>query len=162
MLIRVGYELIFDVPAPVPMLLMLDLVPEREASVRRFGGMRIEPFAPTDRFIDRFGNRCTRIVAPAGQLRIWDDLVVEDSGWPDPVAPEARQIPSSNSPSTSWSTCWAAAIARSTGSPTSPGTSSATSSGGWARVQAVCDWVHDQRPVRLPLRPPHQDGLRRL
>src|SRR4051812_27927058 len=44
MLIRVGYELLFDVPAPVPMLLMLDLHPDRESTVRRFGGMRIEPF----------------------------------------------------------------------------------------------------------------------
>src|SRR5205823_4183662 len=93
MLIRVGYELIFDVPAPAPMLLMLDLDPARGPSVRRAGGMRIEPVLPVDRFLDHWGNRCARIVAPAGRLRIWDDLIVADDGLPDVVAPAAQQHP---------------------------------------------------------------------
>ena len=61
------------------------------------------------------------------------------SGRPGARAGPVEQLPDR----ASWSTCSAAAIARSTGSPTSPGTSSAASPGGWARVQAVCDWVHD-------------------
>ena len=73
MLIQIGYEMIFEVPAPAPMMLMLALRPEREATVRRPGGMRIEPEVPVDWFLDGFGNRCARIVAPAGMLRIWDD-----------------------------------------------------------------------------------------
>src|SRR4051794_5890499 len=93
MLIRIGYELVFDIPAPVPMLLMLDLVPERDATVRRPGGTMLEPHVPMDRYRDGFGNRCARIVAPAGRLRIWDDLIVEDDGRPDPVSPQARQHP---------------------------------------------------------------------
>jgi transglutaminase-like putative cysteine protease len=143
MLIRVGYEFVFEVPAPTPMLLMLDLDPPREATVRRFGGMRLEPFVPVDRFYDRFGNRCTRIVAPAGQFRIWDDLIVEDSGIPEPIMPGARQIPVEELPydvlvfllgsrycevdrlsEFAWQTFGAVP-------------------GGWARVQAICDWVHN-------------------
>jgi len=142
MLIRVGYEFVFDVPAPTPMLLMLDLDPPRLSTVRRPGGTRIEPFVPADAFYDRFGNRCMRVVAPAGQLRIWDDLVVEDGGWPEPVAPGARQIPIEELPydvlvfllgsrycevdrlsDFAWNTFGGV-------------------SGGWARVQAICDWVH--------------------
>jgi hypothetical protein len=41
-----------------------------------------------------------------------------------------------------WSTCWAAATARPTCCPTSPGTCSANGPTGWARVQAICDFVH--------------------
>jgi transglutaminase-like putative cysteine protease len=143
MLIRVGYELIFGVPSPTPMLLMLDLDPAREATVRRPGGIRLEPSVPADRFLDRFGNRCTRIVAPAGQLRIWDDLIVEDDGRPDPVVPGAQSTPVEELPTdvlvyllgsrycevdrlsdTAWNLFGGVA-------------------GGCARVQAVCDWVHN-------------------
>src|SRR4051794_24536513 len=93
MLIRIGYEMIFEVPAPAPMVLMLALRPEREATVRRAGGMRVEPEVPVDWFTDVFGNRCARIVAPAGKVRIWDDVIVEDSGLPDDVATGAAQDP---------------------------------------------------------------------
>jgi transglutaminase-like putative cysteine protease len=143
MLIRVGYELIFDVPAPVPMLLLLDLLPERETTIRRYGGMRIEPAVWVDRFLDRFNNRCTRIVAPPGRLRIWDDLIVEDDGQPDPVAPWARQHPVEELPvdvliyllgSRYCEVDRLTEIAWNLFGGTAPG---------WARVQAVCDWVHN-------------------
>src|SRR4051794_933134 len=92
MLIRIGYELVFDVPARCPMAALLALRPEREASVRRPGGMRVEPAVPVETYVDRFGNRAARLVAPPGRLRLWDDLIVEDDGRPDVVAPEARQV----------------------------------------------------------------------
>src|ERR671920_275902 len=93
MLIRIGFELIFDVPAPVPMLVMLATRPERDASVRRPGHLRVEPEVAVEEFRDGFGNRCGRLVAPAGRLRLWDDAVVFDDGRPDLVAPDAPQIP---------------------------------------------------------------------
>src|SRR5262249_29876890 len=92
MLIRLGYEIAFEVPAPAPMLLILSLRPEREASVRRAGGMRLEPEAPLAWFTDGVGNRCARVVAPAGTRRIWADLSVEDDGRPDEQAPAAAQL----------------------------------------------------------------------
>jgi transglutaminase-like putative cysteine protease len=142
MLIRVGYEFTFDVPAPLPMLLLLDLVPDRDMSVRRAGGMRIEPAVYQDRFFDRFGNRCTRILAPAGPLRIWDDLIVADDGWPDQLGFGAEQVPIVQLPyefliyllgsrycevdrltDIAWKLFGGVV-------------------GGWARVQAVCNWVY--------------------
>ena len=75
------------------MLLMLGLRPEREASIRRPGGLRVEPEAPVQWYTDGFGNRPARLLAPAGRLILRDDLIVEDDGQPDLVAPDARQIP---------------------------------------------------------------------
>jgi transglutaminase-like putative cysteine protease len=143
MLIRVGYELIFDVPAPAPMLLMLDLDPPREATVRRPGGMRLEPWVPTDRFLDHFGNRCTRIVAPAGQLRIWDDLVVEDSGYPEPIAPMARQHPVEELPYDVLIYLLGSRYCEVDQLSDIAWNLFGHTSGGWARVQAICDWVHE-------------------
>jgi transglutaminase-like putative cysteine protease len=143
MLIRVGYEFIFDVPAPSPMLLMLDLEPAREMTVRRPGGIQFQPYVPFEKFLDRSNNLCTRIVAPPGQLVIWDDLIVEDSGVPEPIPYGAQQIPVEELPydvlvyllgsrycevdrlsEIAWNLFG--------GIP-----------GGYARVQAICDWVHN-------------------
>jgi len=142
MLIRIGYEMAFDVPAPTSMLLALALRPERQADVRRPGGMRVEPDVPVRWFADGFGNRCARVVAPAGRFRIWDDLVVEDPGMPDEVAPDAPQLAVPDLPDdvlvyllgsrycevdrlldVAWGLFGSAPE-------------------GWGRVQAVCDWVH--------------------
>lgn len=142
MLIRVGFELVFDVPAPAPMLLVLGLRPERLQTVRRAGGLAIEPNIPAEEFIDGFGNACTRIVAPAGRLVLWDDQVVEDDGLPDVVALDAVQHPAEELPSDvlvyllSSRYCEVdrlTEVAWDLFGHTPPG---------WARVQAICDWVH--------------------
>ena len=78
MLIRIGFEMVFEVPAPAPMLLMLGLRPERESSIRRPGGLRVEPETPVEFYTDGFGNRSARLLAPAGRLILQDDLIVED------------------------------------------------------------------------------------
>jgi transglutaminase-like putative cysteine protease len=142
MLIKIGYEFVFQFQTPSLVLLMVALHPEREGSVRRHDGMIVEPYVPVDEFSDGFGNRCRRLFAPQGRLRISDDMVVEDSGQPDTVAPWARQHPPQELPpetlvymlgsrycevdrlsEVAWSLFG--------GTPE-----------GWARVQAVCDWVH--------------------
>jgi len=68
MLIRMGYELIFDIPAPVSMVLMLYTHPERGQDLRRPDRLTLEPAIPVEDFIDGFGNRCARINAPAGAV----------------------------------------------------------------------------------------------
>ena len=66
MLIRIGFEMVFEVPAPAPMLLMLGLRPEREASIRRPGGLRVEPEAPV-RVVHRRLRQPCRATAGAGR-----------------------------------------------------------------------------------------------
>jgi transglutaminase-like putative cysteine protease len=143
MLIRLGYEIAFDLPAPTPMLLMLHVHPSRFGSLREPDRVRVEPAVPVEEFTDAFGNRCGRLLAPAGALRLSNDTLVEDSGLPDPVCPDAEQHPVEELPpevlpfllasrycevdrltETAWGLFGQA--------PT-----------GWGRVQAVCDWVHD-------------------
>ena len=66
MLIRVGYDILFDVPAPSPMVLMLYLHPSRLQRPAPARSLRIEPDVPVDVFTDIFGNPCGRIVAAGG------------------------------------------------------------------------------------------------
>lgn len=147
MLIQIGYEMSFEVPAPAPMVLMLALRPEREASVRRSGGMRIEPEVPVDRFVDGFGNRCARIVAPAGKLRIWDDVIVEDSGLPDEVAPDAMQHPVEELPTDVLAYLLGSRYCEVDRLSDTAWRLFGNTPAGWGRVQAVCEWVH--RNVRF-------------
>lgn len=50
-----------------------------------------DPAVPATSYLDLFGNRCSRLVAPQGPLVLSSDAVVNDSGAPDVVAPAAVQ-----------------------------------------------------------------------
>ena len=84
MLIRIGFELVFDVPAAVPMMLMLHVRPEKVAVLRQREHLVLEPDVPVRHFTDAFGNHAARIMAPAGKLRLTYDNVAADSGEPEP------------------------------------------------------------------------------
>ncbi|HXU99718.1 MAG TPA: transglutaminase family protein, partial [Caulobacteraceae bacterium] len=87
--IRVGYDIVYDCPAPTPMFLLLSIRPERFADLVTDQIIRFEPAAPTHRFLDAFGNIAERLIAPAGPIRFRADFVVADSGEPDPVVWDA-------------------------------------------------------------------------
>ena len=50
-----------------------------------------EPALPTTQFHDAFGNICTRLIAPPGQIRFTTNALIADPGTPDPYAPDAIQ-----------------------------------------------------------------------
>jgi transglutaminase-like putative cysteine protease len=90
MLIRVGYDISFDVPTPTPMVLMLYLHPSRLQDQHHPECLRIEPDIPVDVYTDIYGNTCGRILAPPGTIRFINDAIIRDSGEPDPI-PEGKQ-----------------------------------------------------------------------
>ena len=98
MLIRVGYEITFDSPAPVPMVLLLYLHPSRETTVRKAERLMLQPSLPVSEYFDAFGNRCGRIYAPSGRIVISNDAIVEDNGLPDPQRRDAIQHAVQNLP----------------------------------------------------------------
>ena len=142
MLIRIGFEMVFEVPAPAPMLLMLGLRPERYATIRRPGGLRVEPEVPLEWYTDGFGNRPARLLAPAGRLILRDDLIVEDDGQPDPVAPEAKQLPVQELPPDVLVYLLSSRYCEVDRLSDTAWRFFAGTPEGWARVQAICDWVH--------------------
>ncbi len=91
MQIRVGFEMVYEFFARTPMVLMLNVHPSRAADIIEPDQLRIAPTLPLTRYLDEFGNVCTRLVAPAGELTISTDALIADSGLPDAVAPVARQ-----------------------------------------------------------------------
>ena len=142
MQIRVGFEMAYACPQPTPMLLVLNVHYSRASDLVRPDLVATTPAVPILAYRDLFGNWCSRIVAPAGRIVITTDAVLNDSGLPDVVDPRATQTAVEHLPeetlvyllgSRYCETDQLSDIAwqRFGAGPT-----------GWARVQAVCDFVH--------------------
>jgi transglutaminase-like putative cysteine protease len=91
MLIRIGYDIVFEYPTPTPVLAMLYIHPSRAGSLRRGESLVVDPQVRIDDYVDAFGNRCGRLVVPAGEIRFSNDAVIEDSGEPDREDSRAEQ-----------------------------------------------------------------------
>ena len=89
--LRIGYDMVYGCPQPVPMILMLNTHYSRASDVVVPDHVRTDPPLPLIAYRDGFGNWCTRIVAPAGDTRIFAEGVVRDTRLPDEVASDARQ-----------------------------------------------------------------------
>jgi transglutaminase-like putative cysteine protease len=83
MQIRIGYELVFAVPQPTAMQLMLYVHPDQAGALRHPEKIVVEPAVRVEDFVDGFGNRAARILAPVGSVRIRYDNVIDDPGCPD-------------------------------------------------------------------------------
>ena len=94
MLIRLGFDIQFDIPAPVPMVALFHVHNSRRADLREPDEPHLDPAVPIDEYEDTFGNVCTRFVAPAGIFQISHSTLIEDSGVPDPISSDACQVPS--------------------------------------------------------------------
>jgi transglutaminase-like putative cysteine protease len=143
MQIGVGYELIYELPQPTPMLLTVHIHHSRTADLVVPDHRVTVPAVPVTGYRDSFGNWITRIVAPAGQIRLSSHAIVNDTGRPDPIWPNATQLAVQDLPeetllyllgSRYCETDRLSEIAWSLFSATPPG---------WARVQAICDFVHN-------------------
>jgi transglutaminase-like putative cysteine protease len=142
-LIKVGYEIAFDSPQPAPMVLMLYLHPTRELTTRQPDRLEVIPRLPVIEYYDLYGNRCGRIVAPAGRVVFRNEALVEDCGLPDLQVPQAPQALVPDLPHETLLFLLASRycevdselkdLAWSLFGQTPPG---------WPRVQAICDFVH--------------------
>ncbi len=98
MQIRVGYEITYEFPQPTPMMLMLHIHYSRVSDIIVPDHLCTSPAVPITSYRDSFGNWASRIVAPAGQLRIFANGLVNDTGLHDAVVPDAEQHAVENLP----------------------------------------------------------------
>ncbi len=83
MFIRVGFEIAFIFPEPTSLVLMLSLHPSVDTRVKSPERLRVEPQVPLSSYSDIYGNRCSRVLVPAGRATFFNDAIVEDDGKPD-------------------------------------------------------------------------------
>ena len=142
MRIRVGYELLYDCPQPTPMILMLNVHHSRTSDIVTVDRMMTEPAVNVSGYHDGFGNWCSRIVAPAGRIRITTDAIVTDTGAHDPVVPAAVQHPVEALPSDTLVFLMGSRYCETDRLMADAWRLFGHTPPGWARVQAICDFVH--------------------
>jgi transglutaminase-like putative cysteine protease len=141
MRVRVGFELVVESSAPTA---TATIARPRDSSPNRLLGERrtLVPDVAIHTYRDDFGNEVWRWTAPAGELRVRYDALLETSPSPDPVLPDlvadpvetlpddmllytlpSRYCPSDLALGDAWRLF----------GDTAPG---------WERVQAICDWIH--------------------
>jgi transglutaminase-like putative cysteine protease len=143
MLIRVGYEIVFDLPAPIPMMALLYTHPDIASLLRQPDTLLTEPELTIHEFLDGFGNRCARFYAPAGRLRLTGDAIVEDDGLPNPVKPDAGQHSIQDLPDECLPFLLASRYCEVDRLGEAAWELFGAAPPGWGRVQAICDWVHN-------------------
>ncbi len=142
MQIRVGYELLYRFPQPTPMILVLGVHYSRVSDLIRPDHMLITPSVPITGYRDSFGNWCSRIVSPAGSLRITADALISDTGVPEAAAPWAQQHPVSALPEDSLTFLLGSRYCETDRLSEIAWSLFGHGPTGWARVQAICDFVH--------------------
>jgi transglutaminase-like putative cysteine protease len=143
MQIRVGYDLTYNCPRPTPMILTLSVHAARASDIVAPGAMCISPSTEIAGYEDSFGNWCSRFVAPAGAIRVFADAVVNDTGLPDAVVPQASQMPVEALPEGALQFLLASRYCETDLLSPIAWQLFGNSAPGWGRVQAICDFVHN-------------------
>ncbi|MBY5553101.1 transglutaminase family protein [Rhizobium leguminosarum] len=142
MLIRYGYEITLTCPQPTALVCLLSVHDDRAADIRIPETVFATPDVPTSTYRDLFGNRCLRLVAPAGDLTIWGDATIEDDGKLDRSLPGAREVPVSELPDDCLVYLMGSRYCETDRLSQIAWDMFGTVSPGWGRVQAICDFVH--------------------
>ena len=95
MLIKTEYDIQFHLNESTPMVALLHVHPFLEPQLRTQDNLKVEHIVPASEregtmqlmvedFLDGFGNRCSRFMAPAGAIRLSGTSIISASDEPDP------------------------------------------------------------------------------
>jgi transglutaminase-like putative cysteine protease len=144
MRIRAGYEISYDCPQPTPMILQVSVHPSRMPDLISWDGLQIDPLIPANTYHDSFGNFCHVIRAPAGRLTLSTDFLVQDSGEPDEVVPDAEQHPLEQLPVDALIFLLGSRYCETDRLLDTAWSLFGHIPKGWPLVQAICDYVHER------------------
>jgi transglutaminase-like putative cysteine protease len=143
LIIRAGYDIAFHCQQETPMVLMLSVHPSRQADLLSEHIVRLSNDIVSRDYVDSFGNVCTRLVAPPGLLEVRNQFLIRDGGLPDEVAPHARQLAVDELPDDTLRHLMGSRYCDTQKLSELAWSLFAGIEGGWQKVQAICDYVHD-------------------
>jgi transglutaminase-like putative cysteine protease len=143
MLIKLGFDIEFELRGPTPMVLMLFVHPARVADLRAPEKLRVEPQVIVSYYTDLFGNRCARLLGPPGNVRLSLETVIEDSGEPDRQSPGVIQHRIEDLPDETLAFLLPSRYCEVDKLTDAAWQLFGDTPPGWPRVQAICTWVHN-------------------
>lgn len=151
MLVQTEYDIQFQLFFPTAMVAMLSVYPSLEDDVRSGNELVVENVdgdtattVPSQWYLDSFGNRCTRFVAPPGRLKLTGTTTVARMDTADQINASAQQAAIADLPSEVLQFLLPSrycevdqftAIAHDLFGWMTPG---------WTRASAIRDWVHEK------------------
>jgi transglutaminase-like putative cysteine protease len=144
MRIRVGYEFIYSLPQPTPMILTVSIHYSRASDIVIPDYLTTDPPVPISAYRDVYGSWCSRIVAPPGRIRIKGTGEVRDTGIPDVVVPSAQQQAVRDLPEETLLFLLGSRYCETDLLSQVAWQLFGQSPRGWPLVQAICDYVHDR------------------
>ena len=139
---RIGCRLSYRLTQPTPLIAMLNVHYSRFGDLERADYLVTQPSVPLESYHDGFGNWCTRMVAPAGDFVLSTDGIFRDTGLPDPTAPYARQQAVQDLSSETLVYLLGSRYCDTDLLSEEAWRLFENTAPGWARVQAICDFVH--------------------
>jgi len=151
MLVKTEYDIQFQLAQPTAMVAMLHLHPSLESRVRSGNELVVEHVegevktkVPSQMYLDSFGNRCTRFVAPSGRVQLTGTSTVAvvdeaDQIYANTQQADVQDLPSEVLqfllPSRYCQVDQFGPIAQDLFGWMTPG---------WTRASAIRDWVHEK------------------
>ncbi len=142
MKLNVGFDIVYDCPKPTPMILMLSIHYSRVSDLLRPDALVINPPVPMKAYRDGFGNWCSRIVAPKGEIHLRADTIVSDSGMTDRIEQGAQQHAVHDLPEETLVYLLGSRYCETDSLSETAWALFDKTPTGWGRVQAICDFVH--------------------
>jgi transglutaminase-like putative cysteine protease len=140
--IQAGYELSYDCSQPTPLILTLTVHPSRRHDLLRPDNIHLTPAVPMAEYRDGFGNICHIIRAPQGKITISTDFLIQDTGKPDKVVPDAKQHLLEALPVDTLVYLLGSRYCETDRLSDFAWSKFGALPGGWSTVQAICDFVH--------------------
>jgi transglutaminase-like putative cysteine protease len=138
----VGCEFHFDAAVAVPAVVLLRAAQDGGVTVER-ETWHVQPSSSFSDLVDVYGNRARRVVIGAGKANLRYDAEVTTSAALDEVRPEAVQHRVEDLPGEILIYMLASRYCLSDMLSDAAVNLFGTTPLGWERVQALCDWVHD-------------------
>ena len=155
MLIRSGYDIQFQLPFPTPIVALLHLHPSLDSRLTAPDLLTVEHMPSpqelqkvvqlhVEDYTDSFGNRCSRVLAPAGALRLAGSSIVSAPDESDAQGTGLAQIPVEHLPHETLQFLLASRYCQVDQFVPIAQDLFGSVPAGWERAAAIRDWVHNK------------------
>jgi len=152
--IRVGCHLSYLTPAQTAAVFVVQPA-ARPGQVIDCERLHLSGAVATGAYLDAFGNRCQRVALAPGESQLRFDAVAVVPDAPDPVRPEARQVPPERLAPELLRYTLPSRYAETDRLLGFAWENFAQLPAGYARARGICDWVHRNIQYRPGISLPH-------
>ena len=150
MLIRYGFDISMELAQASVILTMMDVHSDARCSVAKETEFEVYPSVAGERFVDEHGNIVRRLSAPAGILSLWLQGVFRSDGRRDAVDSAAESAVPSDLPPDALPFLRPSRYCETELLSDFAWATFGGITGGSARVQAICDFVHQRLRFSYP------------